>query len=210
MKQKLSQIPYWIYGVVCAAAILICTLLIPAEQTLGKGIRLIYFHGVWVWTGIILYCLAGVFGLFAVAFRRGNLHDLSRSISRTALFYWLTYLPMAMLVMKLNWNGFYFMEPRWAIPFSLTLTSLLVQIGTMLINQPVVTSLSNLGFTVILIYNLRRLQSVLHPESPVQQSGSASIQISFYVLLFFTFLFGLWLTWGIQIWTQRKKAVKTK
>lgn len=194
MKQFFLNIPIRIYLAICLAVILLVLILIPAEQTLGNGIRLIYLHAAWVWTGIVLYTIAGVVGLAAVFIRKIALHRWSAALGRTALLFWLTYLPMSLLVMQQNWNGLFFAEPRWSIPFSLAVASLLLQVGVFFINQPVITSIANLGFGTLLVINMSKLQSVLHPESAIQQSGSLTIKSLFVLLLVFTIFTGLLLT----------------
>jgi hypothetical protein len=194
MLQSLSKRPLWQYLLPITAGAILAVLLIPPEQTLGTGIRLIYFHAAWIWTGITLGVLAAIFGLAAVAARKERLHQASAALARAGLIFLLTYLPMAMLVMKIVWNGYFFTEPRWSVPFSLTLAYLLVQIGVLFINKPVLSSLANLSFGVILVYNLATLQSVLHPESPIFTSGSMAIRAAFLFLFFFIFCGGMLLT----------------
>jgi hypothetical protein len=186
------------------ACLILCVLLVflmPAEKTLGNGIRLIYFHGAWVWTGIILFGLAGLVGLAAVLLKQIHLHFWSAALGRAALCFWLTYLPMSLLVMQLNWNGLFFDEPRWKIPFTFGVVGLLIQVGLFLINISWLTSITNFGFGAALLFNLSKIQSVLHPQSPIQQSGSIRIQILFGILIIVTltaggFLSHIWLGWA--------------
>lgn len=192
MLLSLSKHPLWHFLLPITAGAILAVCLIPPEQTLGTGIRLIYFHAAWIWTGIVLGVLAALFGLAAVASRKDTLHQISAALGRAGLIFLLTYLPMAMLVMKIVWNGYFFTEPRWSVPFSLTLSYLLVQIGVVFINRPVLASLANLSFGVILVYNLATLQSVLHPESPIFTSGSLAIRAAF-LFLFIFILCGGWL-----------------
>ena len=199
MLNKITKLPLWQPALVVLAGEVLAVLLIPPEQTLGTGIRLIYFHGTWIWTGIGLSVLAAIFGLIAVALRKETLHRISAALGRSGLVFLLTYLPMAMLVMKLVWNGFFFTEPRWSIPFSLTIACLLFQVGVLFVNQRVLTSLANLSFGVILVYNLTTLKSVLHPDSPVFTSQSGTIWAAFILLYFFIFCGGLLLT----LWLYR-------
>ncbi len=178
--------------VAALVAVLILTVAIafltPLEQKLGSKLRLIYLHGAWVWTGILTFCLAGSVGLAALYFRRHTLHGWSRSIGWSGLCFWITYLPMSLAVMQINWNGFFFDEPRWRVPFTFAIIGLLLQVGLWLINLPWAASLANFGFAVALMFNLSRMESVLHPESPVFTSGSAVIKWIFILLLASTLL----------------------
>jgi hypothetical protein len=196
-----SEWSYWYSLGFCLILSALLVFLMPAEKTLGNGIRLIYFHGAWVWTGIILFGLAGLAGLAAVLLKQIRLHLWSAALGRAALCFWLTYLPMSLLVMQLNWNGLFFDEPRWKIPFTFGVVGLLIQAGLFLIHIPWLTSITNFGFGAALLYNLNKIQSVLHPQSPIQQSGSLKIQILFGILVIITlasggFLSRLWLGWA--------------
>ncbi len=110
--------------------------LAPIEKTLGSNIRLIYVHAAWVWTGKLAFGLSAIAGLLAlVFFTRKKLVHLSRAIAYTALFFWLTYLPMSLIVMQVNWGGFFFDEPRWRVPLLLGIIAILLQVGLWIFNN---------------------------------------------------------------------------
>lgn len=172
------------------AAILLVTALSPIEQTLGESIRVVYFHGAWVWAGLITFGLAALSGLLGLALRRGW-PRWSLALGRTGLFFWLTYLPMSLWVMQMFWGGFYFDEPRWRVPFTFAVVAVLLQAGLWLLNAPdVLTCLGNLGFGAALWWNTLQAESVLHPESPVMDSNSPRIQVFFAVLVILSLGFG--------------------
>lgn len=164
-------------------AIVITALLIPAERQIGANIRLVITHGAWVWTGLLTFGAAALAGLAALLLRRETLAHWSLALGRTGLFFWLTYLPMSLLLMQVTWGGLYFDEPRWRIPFTFAMVSVLLQAGLSLIGRPMLTALGNLLFGTALWVMLLPAGSVLHPESPVAQSESSRIQIFFILLL---------------------------
>ncbi len=172
------------------AVILLITALSPIEQTLGESIRIVYFHGAWVWAGLVTFGLAALAGLLGLALRRGW-PSWSLALGRTGLFFWLTYLPMSLWVMQLFWGGFFFDEPRWRVPFTFAVVAVLLQVGLWLLNTPdVLTCLGNLGFGVALWWNTLSAEAILHPESPVMNSNSPRIQVFFAVLVLLSLLFG--------------------
>lgn len=172
------------------AVILLVTALSPIEQTLGESIRIVYFHGAWVWAGLISFGLAALAGLLGLVLRRGW-PRWSLALGRTGLFFWLTYLPMSLWVMQLFWGGFYFDEPRWRVPFTFAVVAVLLQAGLWLLNAPNgITCLGNLGFGAALWWNTLGVEAVLHPESPVMNSNSPRIQAFFAVLVLLSLLFG--------------------
>ena len=201
--------------VAALVAVLILTVAIafltPLEQKLGSKLRLIYLHGAWVWTGILTFCLAGSVGLAALYPSASTaLHDWSRSIGWSGLCFWITYLPMSLAVMQINWNGFFFDEPRWRVPFTFAIIGLLLQVGLWLINLPWAASLANFGFAVALMFNLSRMESVLHPESPVITSGSAGIKGIFILLLASTLLFSGLLSYAWMRFFPLRKSIYMK
>lgn len=157
--------------------------LTPLERTLGANLRLVYLHGAWAWTGIITFTVAAILGSAALITRNSTLHRWSRSTGWTGLCFWITYLPISLVVMQINWNGFFFDEPRWKIPFTFAVIGLLLQAGVFIVNTPWITSLANLLFATALIYNMANMESILHPESPVFSSGSTGIKLIFILLL---------------------------
>lgn len=171
----------------------------PAEKTLGDQLRLVLLHGAWVQTGKTLFALAGLVGLAALL-GSARLHSWSRALGWAGMIFWLTYLPMSLLVMQLNWGGLFFDEPRWQVPFTLAVVGLLLQGGLYVLQQPRLTSLGNLVFGALLWLRLGLTQNILHPDSPVAQSGSASLQIYFASLFLLVVLLALQVT----LWLKKK------
>jgi len=189
--QVLSDPRFFIVTLVSIAGV---TLLVPAEQTLGSNLSLIILHGAWVWSGLIYFGLASLIALLAILSRQPRLHLVSGSLAKTALVFWLTYLPMSLLVMQMNWGGLFFDEPRWKIPFTFAVVGLLMQSGLALINRRILTAAFNLVFGVSLWISLTGSQTILHPESPISQSQSGSIPMFFGLLLTLSLLFGIQVT----------------
>ena len=181
----------------------------PAEETLGWLMKLVFLHGTWVWAGILIYGLAGVAGLvgfWALLARRGALWArLSQTFGWTGLFFWLTYLPMSMIVTYLSWGGFFFAEPRWRIPLTFAVGGILLQAGLYVLGDLRLTTLGNFIFSAALWVSVLNVESVLHPDSPVSNSGSMLIQAVFIGMLLLALTFGL----QLAAWWLRPPLVKT-
>ncbi|MCC6148320.1 MAG: hypothetical protein IT308_12240 [Anaerolineaceae bacterium] len=181
------------------AAIVLAAVFTPLEQTLGANLRLILVHGAWAWAGLTFFALAALAGLAGLAAfivgrkEAAGLGRGSRALGWTALTFWLTYLSVSLWVMQANWGGFFFDEPRWRIPFTFAVVGVLLQIGLAMVERPVLTMGANLLFGGALWFSLLGSQTILHPESPVAQSGARSIQAIYGLLL------GLMLLLGLQI-----------
>ena len=186
IQPRLRQ-PIWF--ILTLLAIVLVSLLTPAEKSLGFKLRLVYLHGAWVWAGILAFgaaALAGLVGLFSPQrYARWSL-----ALGRTGLFFWLTYLPMSLLVMQLMWGGLFFDEPRWRIPFLIAIAEVILQVALAVLDTPRVTCAANLLFGIAIYALLLPAGSVLHPESPVFDSDSLIIKVIFIALLLLTSALG--------------------
>jgi hypothetical protein len=161
-------------------------LLGPTERTLGTRLRLVLLHGAWVWTGKALFlaaAFAGLLGLLKAPPHSISWPGIARASSLTGLGFWLTYLPMSVLVMKQTWGGIAWEEPRWRVPLLIGLAAVLLQAALWLVRSDLLTCLVNLGFGPGVWYLLGRAENQLHPVSPVFSSNSWHIQAYFLLLL---------------------------
>lgn len=173
----------WLFFASTLAAISLVTAFAPLEATLGERIRLIYLHGAWVWAGKIAFACAALAGLVTLITRATLWKRWTLALGRTGLVVWLTYLPMSLVVQQMNWGGIYWDEPRWRIPFAFGVAALLIQVALWLFDQPIITAAASLAFGVSLWWVLGRIGNVLHPDSPIFESGSLRIQAFFALLL---------------------------
>ena len=155
----------------------------PLEKTLGANVRVVYLHGAWVWAAMAAYLAAGLAGLIGLVIRRVEYHRWSLALGRAGLIFWITYLPISMWAMQTNWNGLFLLEPRWRLAIVFAVSGLLLQIGLTLIDRPTWTSLSNLGYILLLMAALRFTEDVMHPPSPILNSEAWRIQLYFTVIL---------------------------
>ncbi|WP_322507454.1 hypothetical protein [Anaerolinea sp.] len=185
----------WVWMLVNLALIALLTAVVPPEKTLGERIRLVYFHGAWVWTGKIAFALAGLGGLAALIFLLAcsrlypRWAEISLALGRTGLFFWLTYLPVSLLVQQINWGGIFWDEPRWRIPATFGVVAVLVQVAISLFDLPWLTALVNTVFGAALWLALGGAENVLHPDSPIFSSNSVPIEGFFVALLGLSLLF---------------------
>ena len=185
------------------AAVIVFALFMPLEKTLGANIRLVYLHGAWVWCGLAAFGLSALLALPALLTRKPDLFGWCAALGRSGLLFWLTYLPMSLLVMQMNWGGFYFDEPRWRIPLAFAIVGLLLQLGLWLMQTPTLTAAGNLVFGAALWWSTLNMRSILHPESPVWQSGSLRIQLFFAGLLLLVLLLGYQVTAWLKLVDRR-------
>jgi hypothetical protein len=193
----------WILFLATLVLIALVTAAAPVEKDLGVNARLVYFHGAWVWGGLIFFISAACSGLLALLFRHAALHHWSKTLSWTGMVFWLAYLPLSLVVMRINWGGFFFEEPRWRIPLAFAIVGLLLQGGLILLDRPPLTSLSNIGFAGALLYSLSHMTNLLHPDSPILTSSSPSIQFFFFGLLILSVIAGIQIAAAISARLQQ-------
>jgi hypothetical protein len=182
------------------AVIALVTLFAPLEQTLGSGMRLVYFHGAWVWAGMITFGLAALAGLAGLLLD-GGWPGWSLALGRSGLFFWLTYLPMSLWVMQIFWGGLFLDEPRWRIPFAFGVVAVLLQAGLALLGSARLAALGNLVFGAALLWSLGRAEAVLHPDSPVFTSNSLRIKVFFVMLVALSLLFSA----QLAVWLEKSR-----
>lgn len=181
----LSKRTLWLLFLALLVATALVTFYGPTERTLGANLRLVVLHGAWVWAGKAAFALAVLAGLAGLlwAKRRATLTGWSLALGRTGLAFWLTYLPMSLLVMQLNWGGLFFDEPRWRVPFTFGVVAVLLQAGLAVLRIDWLTCTANLAFGIALWTALGGAVNVLHPDSPIFGGDSARIQVFFIILL---------------------------
>jgi hypothetical protein len=190
--------------------IALATALGPAERTLGTNIRIVYLHGAWVWTGKIAFGLAALAGLAGLLLRRNGhtAQALSLALGRTGLLFWLTYLPLALVVMQVNWGGFFFDEPRWKVSLMFGIVASMVQAALFLLNSGWVTSLANLFLGGALWILLGDATTEMHPVSPIFGSNAIGIQVYFVALLGLVLLLSAQVAW--LLYASPNRALHTR
>ena len=172
----------FLWFILLLLALAVLTVLGPEEKSLGENVRIVYLHGAWVLTALVVFIAAGFMGLVGLLTRRPGAHDWSKALGRTAIIFWVTYLPLSLWAMQTNWNGLYLSEPRFRVAVIFAGAGVLLQIGLSIIDRRSLTSIINMLFAAALVWWLQNTSSVLHPPpSPIFNSGIASIEIFFIV-----------------------------
>jgi hypothetical protein len=188
------------------AGLVFAFFLAPAEKTLGPSARVVYLHGVWVWTALVAFLVAGLVGLAGLLLRNDDLHPWSRALGRTGLVFWISYLPISMWAMQSNWNGLFLAEPRWRVAMIFAIGGLVLQVGLALLGKPFWASIFNIVYIVALIMTLRFTDNVMHPPSPILDSHTIRIQVHFFSMLIMTFL----IAWQVaRLWYRLEMRPNT-
>lgn len=174
--------PIWRTVLLILLAIIVATLA-PPEKTLGEQARLIYFHGGWVWAALLCFACSGAAGLYGFFRRKANFLSWSIALQRSALIFWLLFLPMSLWVMQVSWNGLFLAEPRFRIPLNFAIIGLVFQVATTLIGNPRVSGMVNFLFVAALAVALRGAEYILHPQMPILNSQAGVLRYIFLALV---------------------------
>lgn len=181
--KTLRRIPAYLALITTSLAIAVMTAIGPLEKTLGTNVRVVYLHGAWVWTALIVLAGASLTGLLGLILRQENWQTWSLSLGRTGLLFWVTYLPVSVWAMQSSWNGLYLAEPRWRLAVIFSISGLLLQLGLTLLGSLRWTALANLLFFLVLSLALLNTPNVMHPPSPILSSEAIRIRLYFGGLL---------------------------
>lgn len=170
----------------------------PSERSLGQGVRWVYLHGAWVWTALVGFSLAAALGALGLVMRRRWARAWSRSVGLAATLFWVTYLPISLWTMHVNWNGLFLDEPRWRIGIDFAIIGTLFQLAALVTQSQALASALNIIFVFSLGFSLGRAEQVMHPPSPITSSGSVLIEGFFALMLVVCLLAGWQLSRGLQ------------
>jgi hypothetical protein len=193
--------PLIAFGLLVVAAVLLAALG-PREKSLGAHVRLVYLHGAWVWTALVGFGAAAFVGWVGLLVRRTAWQRTSMALGQAAALFWITYLPMSLLVMQANWNGLFLEEPRFRIGMNFAIVAVLLQAGLLIVRRPDWGSALNVLFLVGLGFSLSSSREVMHPSSPIAQSGRWLLQAYFLVLTLTCLAAG----WQLTRWLRRRAA----
>lgn len=163
----------------------------PPERNLGTNVRLVYLHGAWVWTSLLSYAATALAGGIGLGLRRVRALHWSVALGQAATFFWVSYLPLSLWAMKLNWNGLFLEEPRWRVALDFAVIGVLAQLAILVLGRSDWGGAINIAYIVALTWTLSRTEQVMHPPSPILSSGSFAIQ-GFFAALLVTCIVACW------------------
>lgn len=171
----------------------------PNEQTLGTGIRSVYVHVAFTWTGMLGIIVAGVIGLLASLLSKPALQEWSNSITWLALASFLIGLVMSVIAAGVNWGGFFWQEPRTNSALQILALGLIIQlINSWTVPYRLKGALSFL-LAAFLLWSVSGAQLVLHPGNAASSSPSSAIRFTFISLFILCSLAASWIIIRIRI-----------
>jgi len=172
--------------------------LAPAERTLGSGIKVVYLHVAFIWTGMTGLALLGLLGLGILLSANRTLQAWTHTLGWVALGFFIAGIGMSMVAAQVNWGGIFWSEPRYTAMFQVVALTLIVQIITAWPIWIRLKGLLDLLLAAYLTWSVFNTPLVLHPRNPVQTSTSLAIQASFVGLFLLSSFVAAWLVLHLQ------------
>jgi len=196
-----SQKYFWaVLGVIVALGIIILWLA-PEEQTLGSGIKSVYVHVAFTWTGMSGLIVAGLLGLGAAIVVQSKLQDWAYMVAWVALFMFTAGLLLSIIAASINWGAIFWQEPRTNSALQILAIGVIVQVINSWSISFRLKGLLHFLLAAFLIWSVLITPLVLHPGNAAQTTTSLAIRFTFLGLFALCSLAAIWIT---ITWHQRK------
>ncbi len=168
------------------AGLLVCGALIlwfaPEEATLGGGIKWVYLHVAFIWTGMLGMAVTGGLGLLEMFGARPGLARWRAATSLVTLGVMVIAAITSLIATQVNWNGIFWQEPRMqALLRALALWVIAHFVGAWATDPRWGGGLAA-GAALLAIIPMRLSPLVIHPQNPIGTSDSFGIQFAFVAL----------------------------
>jgi hypothetical protein len=184
-------------GIVLIGALLLWRA--PDEQTLGTGIRSVYVHVAFTWTGMLGLVVAGLLGLIAYILRKRSLQEWSNSIAWLALASFLIGLVMSMISAAINWGAIFWQEPRTNSALQVLAVGLIVQLINGWLTSYRLKGLLAFLLSLFVIWSTSSTPLVLHPGNAASTSPSSAIRLTFLALFILCSLAAIWILIRVRL-----------
>jgi hypothetical protein len=201
-RRKLSWL---MLGLIVVAAVIL-VLIAPEEKTLGSGIKVIYIHVASIWTGMVGLLFAGVLGIPVLFSANKNLQAWAHTVSWVAVGSFAVGVILSQIAAKINWGAVFWNEPRMIASLLFLTVALLVQIVNSWIPWYRLRGLLSTFLATFLMWSILGPPLVLHPKSPIRESPSLGIQLTFLGMFI---LFCLALAW-VVLYIRKDKVQVTE
>ncbi|MFQ5708938.1 MAG: hypothetical protein ACE5HO_15885 [bacterium] len=197
-----SQTLPWLGLATISVAALLLAWFSPEERTLGPGIKIVYIHVAFIWSGMLGLTLSGALGLLVLLTDNRRLQGWSRSIGWVALAFFTVGLALSLLASQINWGAVFWHEPRMVAALKFLVVALLIFSANLWIPWHRLQGLLHALLATYLMWSILGTPLVLHPQSPIRASESLTIQLTFLGMFVLCCLAA-----AIVIWFFRRKEV---
>lgn len=169
---------------ILCGAVLLLTLLMPQEATLGGIIRIVLLHGALSRAGLYLFAAAGLLGLVLLLRPNERLSSWTLASQQTALTVWFLAALTSVIATYLSWGVFIaWGEPRTQSTAAILGLGLLMLAVVLWVQEHRFTGLTNIVLGAFAWLMVTRASSIQHPEQPIGSSPSLQFRVIFLALV---------------------------
>ncbi len=184
--------------------LLLVLVLIPGESTLGPAVKYVYLHVAFSFTGTLGFGLMAVTGIAVLGTGKQALLNLILSLGWVSTGAYITGVLISMISASISWGSVSLSEPYMIMSIQVILAAMVVQISYYLIPWLKMKALMSIIPITFLLWLTNTTRLVLHPSSPIRDSSSSGIKISFALVFFPCLIFSGYLVYLLFRFYQRK------
>lgn len=194
---------------ILVAIALFIILVAPEEQTLGQGIRAVYIHVAFIWTGMFGLIAGGILGIVVATTGWKRVESWSQTLVWIALLLFAAGLGMSVVAARVNWGAVFWQEPRTNAALQVLAFGIIVQgLNTLPIPIRIKGALRSVP-VLLMLWVTWRTPLVLHPRDPARSSSSAAIRWTFLSLFVIYTLGAAWILAHLKLNQEKNRAAST-
>jgi hypothetical protein len=173
----------------------------PEEKTLGTGIKVVYVHVSFTWTGLLAFFLVAILSVIGAIWPHESILSWVKTLFGAATAAFFIGFLLSMLASYINWGGVPLQEPRFISAMRILAVAALA--GGLMNFIPWARLVSLLGVVpaMMVFFLTQSPRLALHPDSAV---GSAPLAIKYTFLGMFALAFTL--TFWFGLYFQKKNS----
>jgi len=188
-------VPLWAGLAVAAALILWVS---PTEQTLGQGMKWVYIHLAFIWTAMLGMLIVGILSVIQVFSSRTAWQRWDAAAGWATLGALGLALIGSLVVMRVNWGGISWDEPRTQSLLRTLAIWIIVQFAGPWVTDRRLRGLLTAVLVAVAIIPMHFGPLVIHPPDPLGTSSSNLIRLASVALFGVVLAAGASATWVIQ------------
>ena len=206
LKEKFSSYKITFFPALILIILAVVLMLIPDESVMGAGIKYVYLHVALVFTGTLGFALMGITGIIILILNKEALFYLVISLGWVSAAAYTFSILVSMISASIFWGSVSFTEPYMAMSIQVLLAAMVVQISYLLIPWIKLKAVMSLIPIIFLLWLTNTTKMVLHPASPIRDSSSSIIKISFIAVFIPCLLFAIFWVYQLYCFLKQRTA----
>lgn len=164
--------------------LLVLLLLLPAEQTLGGVIKVVFLHGAVVEVSLVVFAIAGLLGTICFFWKNRSLYEWLLATQKTGLIMWVLAVLMSMIATYLAWGvAIAWEEPRVQASAKILGVGVAFFLLVQWVKEERFTAVVNIIIAIVAWWLAKGAVNVQHPLNPIGSSESAVFKGLYGVML---------------------------